>query len=162
MSNVHQMDRRADPQATNTQFIGMRRFIDAETGEIFDAQTVIRQAADAGFHKVWLGHILDMLDEVGNAKIRCLNWLLRSMDNDNRILATYDEIADGAQVSRATVAKLMAKLVDANVISSMRRSQWRVNPDILFKGTHGKRMNVMISYRDERQQTLPLDEGKAA
>lgn len=158
MSKPEKGERRTRTTGESTRFIGLKRFIDQATGETFDAQTVIKQASDAGFHKLWLGHILDLLDEVGNAKVKTLNWLLRQMDTENRILATYDEIAAGAKASRATVAVLMGKLVDANIISPMRRSQWRINPEILFRGSHGRRMNVLICYRDERQQLLPLDE----
>lgn len=143
--------------STSAKFVGARRFIDSETGEIFDAQMVIKGASDSGFKKIWLGHILELVEEIGNAKMRVLMWLLDRADGQNQVLATYDEIAKETGVSRATVARLLVSLQDANVIQQTRRSLWRINPEVVFKGGHTRRMNVLISYRDERQGELELD-----
>lgn len=134
-----------------TKFNGTRRLIDADTGEIIEAQTITKTAGDAGFHKVWLHHILEAVDEVGNAKMRVLMWLLMHADSQNRIMCTYKEIMAATGVSVRTVAALMGKLRDASVIVEVRKSVWRLNPDVVFKGSHDRRMAVLIKYRDESQ-----------
>jgi Trp operon repressor len=137
-----------------TVFKGNRRLIDSETGEIIEAQTIVKTAGDAGFHKIWLHHILDAVDEVGNAKMRVLMWLLSKANAQNQILATKREIAEATGVGTATVQRLMAALKNANVITETRRSVWRLNPDVVFKGDHNKRMAVLIKYQDESQGDL--------
>lgn len=134
-----------------TKFNGTRRLIDADTGEIIEAQTITKTAGDAGFHKIWLHHILEAVDEVGNAKMRVLMWLLMHADSQNRIMCTYKEIMAATGVSVRTVAALMGKLRDASVIVEVRKSVWRLNPDVVFKGSHDRRMAVLIKYRDESQ-----------
>jgi Firmicute plasmid replication protein (RepL) len=137
-----------------TMFHGERRLIDSETGEIIPAQVVSKTAGDAGFHKIWLHEILELVDEVGNAKMRVLMWLLSKADAQNVILATHTEIAAETGVSAKTVARLMASLRAANVIIEKRRSMWRLNPKVIFKGDHDKRMAVLVKYYDERQGDL--------
>lgn len=131
-------------------FRGARRLIDADTGEEIQTQVVERSVGDAGFHKVWLHHILEIVDEVGNAKMQVLMWLLTHADTNNQIFATYDEIAAGSGVCARTVANLMRALKAANVITETRRTLWRLNPSVVFQGSHDRRMNVLIRYHDER------------
>ncbi|WP_250519510.1 replication/maintenance protein RepL [Caballeronia sp. NCTM1] len=138
----------------STVFKGARQLQDMQTGEIIDTQVVEKTVGDVGFHKIWLHEILDLVDEVGNAKMKVLMWLLSHADAQNRIYATWAEIAEGTDVGRTTVSALMAKLKAANVISEVRRSVWRLNPDVIFKGDHNKRMSVLIRYKNEKQKDL--------
>lgn len=139
-----------------TIFRGHRKLIDADTGEIIQTQVVERSiAGDVGFHKVWLHHILELVEEVGNAKMRVLLWLLECADSQNQVQATVREIAKGAGVGVATVERLMRALINADVIARPHRyGPWRLNPDVIFKGSHHQRMNVLIKYRDEKQGDL--------
>lgn len=137
-----------------TKFHGQRRLVDTETGEILLTQVVSKTTADTGFHKIWLAEILDLMDEVGNAKTKVLMWLLSNADSQNQILATYEEIAAGSGVGRATVTRLMLALKKANVLIESRRSLWRLNPKVIFRGNHEQRLNVMIRFQDENQQDL--------
>lgn len=139
-----------------TVFRGHRRLIDADTGEIIQTQVVERTVAgDVGFHKIWLHHILELVEEVGNAKMRVLLWLLDRADGQNQVQATVREIAKGAGVGVATVERLMRALIGADVITRpYRYGPWRLNPEVIFKGNHQQRMNVLIKYRDEKQGDL--------
>jgi predicted Ser/Thr protein kinase len=56
----------------------------------------------------------------------------------------------------------MTALRDANVITEVRRSLWRLNPSVIFKGDHNRRMNVLIKYRDESQKDMFEEEAEPA
>lgn len=137
-----------------TVFKGTRRLQDLETGEVLDTQLVEKTVGDVGFHKVWLHEILDLVDEIGNSKMVVLMWLLKNADAQNRIFATGKEIAQGSGTSERTVAALLSKLREADVITKVRHSVWRLNPDVIFKGDHNRRMAVLIRYKDETQADL--------
>jgi len=148
----------------STVFRGTRRLVDTTTGEILETQVVERavSAGDSGFHKVWLGHILDLVEEVGNAKMTVLIWLLKSADAQNQVMATYQEIASATGTGVATVQRLMRALVAANVIARPNRyGPWRLNPSVIFQGDHQRRMNVLIKYRTESQRDLFEDQEQA-
>ena len=93
--------------------------VDRDTGELIQTQVIERVVGDgdAGFHKIWLGHILELVEEVGNAKMVVLVWLLKNADSQNQIYASLREIAKATGVGVATVQRLMAALVSADVVT---------------------------------------------
>lgn len=138
-----------------TLFRGQRTLVDQETGEVMHTEVVERVLGetDSGFHKVWLGHILELVQEVGNAKMAVLVWLLKNADTQNQIYAPLQDIAKETGVGLATVQRLMRALAKADVITRTGRyGPWRLNPEVVFAGTSQKRMNVLIRYRKERQE----------
>ena len=140
-----------------TLFDGGRTLVDRETGELIQTQVIERIVGDgdAGFHKIWLGHILERVEEVGNAKLVVLVWLLKNADGQKQIAASLREIADATGVGVATVQRLMAALVSADVVTRAGRyGAWRLNPEVVFAGSGKKRMNVLIRYRTEKQIDL--------
>lgn len=138
----------------SAKFKGQSRWVNTDTGEIIEAQTIVKTAGDAGFHKIWLHHILEAVDEVGNAKMRVLMWLLTKANSKNQVLATHKEMAEACGCTTKTVQGLLRALKAADVITETRRSVWRLNPDVVFKGDHNKRMAVLIKYQDESQGDL--------
>ena len=48
--------------------IGTETYIKQDTGEIAEMQVVKIEERDANFHKLWLGHILQSIDLIGNQK----------------------------------------------------------------------------------------------
>lgn len=155
---------------SNAKLLGPDVWINQRTGEIIEAQTLARGISgdvDVGFEKLWIGHILDTINEVGNAKVQVLFWLIRNKDRANMVRATLDDIAEKTGVSRRTVASLMASLRKADVVRLEYGGRWMLNPAVIFKGAHNRRMNVLIRYKAMEQQELPLsalvqEEQKAA
>ena len=135
---------------TDAKLIGPDVWINQRTGEIIEAQTLTKEVkgdVDVVFHKLWIGHILETIDEVGNAKVKVLFWLMRNMDSGNMV--------------KATVKRLMAALRKADVVRLEYGGRWILNPAVTFKGGHSRRMNVLIRYQAMEQQELPLEQPEA-
>jgi len=60
------------------------------------------------------------------------------------VLGTYAELAQRTGVREATVKRLMAALVGCNVIREARRSQCRLNPDVVFRGRKLPSLSIRI------------------
>lgn len=130
------------------KIIGTKQYIDAETGDIINCQVAEIEERDSNFTKFWLGNILAAIDEISNAKMKLLSYLLREMDYyNNTLLKTVQEIADESKVSKRTVIDTLSILEKYNII---RRKTGVVflNPDILFKGGVGKRRAILLRYMD--------------
>ena len=59
----------------DARLVGQDVWINQRTGEIIEAQTLTKKVkgdVDVGFEKLWVGHILEAVDEVGNAKMKVL------------------------------------------------------------------------------------------
>jgi DNA-binding transcriptional ArsR family regulator len=155
-------------QEPAARLLGPDVWINQRTGEIIEAQTLNKQVkgdVDIGFEKLWIGHILETIDEVGNAKVKVLFWLMRNKDQGNMVRGTVNEIAQKTGVSRATVGRLMASLRRAHVVRLEYGGRWMLNPAVVFRGSHDRRMNVLIRYKSMEQNELSLEvpvEGKAA
>jgi len=137
----------------SVRFKGEKKFADLETGEVFDAQVVARSVdGDTNFDKIWLGTILEVVEEIGSKKMRVLLWLIANRDAKNIVRATKDEIASATGTGRTNVTELLAALRRHDVLSEVRRSVWRLNPDVIWKGSAHTRMRVLFDYRDERAE----------
>ena len=56
--------------------IGSEEYINSRTGEVETFNVIRIEDRDFNFHKIWLAHVLDAIDELGNAKIKVLTYLL--------------------------------------------------------------------------------------
>ena len=77
------------------------------------------------------------------------------------VRATLDDISAKTKVSRRTVASLMTALRKADVVRLEYGGRWILNPALVFKGGHSRRMNVLIRYQAMEQQELPLEQPEA-
>lgn len=144
----------------DAKLLGPDVWINQRTGEIIETQTLSREVkgdVDIGFEKLWVGHILDAVQEVGNAKMQVLFWLIRNKDKNNMVRGTVRQIAETLGVSKTTVSALMTALRKANVVQLEYGGRWMLNPSVVFKGGHSRRMNVLIRYQAMEQQELPLE-----
>ena len=74
--------------------IGTEKYIKQDTGEIAEMQVVKIEERDANFHKLWLGHILQSIDLIGNQKTKLAFWILDNLDSNNQLIMTQRKIAE--------------------------------------------------------------------
>ena len=74
--------------------IGTETYIKQDTGEIAEMQVVKIEERDANFHKLWLGHILQSIDLIGNQKTKLAFWILDNLDSNNQLIMTQRKIAE--------------------------------------------------------------------
>lgn len=110
-------------------------------------QVMSFEEGDFNFHKVWLAHIIQSLELIGNQKIRFANFLLENMDYENKICMTLRQMAEKSRVSLDTVQKTMNVLKDSNFIRAINMGAYQINPDVIFKGYKNKRMNILYQYQ---------------
>ena len=131
--------------------IGTQDYINRNTGEIEEMQVMSIEERDANFHKLWLGHILQTIDLIGNQKTKLAFWILDNLDSENQLIMTQRKIAEKSGMSIQTVSRTIQALVDSNFLIKFSIGAYRVNPDIIFKGGKQNRLNVLIKYSEERQ-----------
>src|SRR5699024_450970 len=122
------------------KFLGTKEFIDASTGEKETMQVTNIEERDANFHKIWLGHMLESLDMIGNQKIRVAMFIMENINKKNELIMTYRVIAEKTNSSPQTVTETRKALQESNVLSNIRYGYYRVNPNVIFKGGSNDRM----------------------
>lgn len=133
------------------KIIGYKDIIDAETGEYSQVGLIEVEERDFNFHKVWIKSLLFSLDELGNQKIRFAMWLVSNLDHYNRIVCTQEKMAQSSGVSLTTVKDTLPLLIKSDFLLKESNGVYRVNPNIIFKGTHKNRECILIQYRKVAQ-----------
>lgn len=141
-----------------TKIVGEQTYLDPSSGEMVPCQVVQIEDRDFNFHKIWLGHIIQALDAIGNQKIKVINFILENMDNhNNTLMMSQRKIAEKSGVSYAIVNQTIKALKEADFIQEVVKSVYQVNPNTIFKGGHNGRMNVMYQYN-----TIAAEKKKAS
>lgn len=134
-----------------------KRLVDLDTGEEFESYAIVKEYnGDTGFKKVFLGEVLSIIDEVSNAKMKFLIWLIDNVDKKNQIIGTYEQLSKVSGISRETISRLIPILLKANVIKRISPSVYMLSPDIATNLGSRKRANLLIQYKqydtDEEEQ----------
>jgi len=145
--------------STKSTKIATTQYINKETGELETFNVIEEHDQDFNFEKIWLGHLLESLEVLGNAKIKVLNYLLANKNNENQIIGTQRVIAKGVGVSLPVVNETIKKLVEAKAIKKVSSGVLMLNPEIIFKGQHKKRMNILLKYT--KSEILENDEDES-
>lgn len=131
--------------------IGTENYIKQDTGEIKEMQVINIEERDFNFHKVWLGHIINSIDLIGNQKTKLAFWIIENLNKENQLIMTQRKIAEKTGMSIQTVSLTIKALTESNFLVKINSGAYRVNPDVLFKGGKSDRLNVLIEYSNEKK-----------
>jgi len=138
--------------------IGHDEYVNRRTGEVEEFAVVKATQADWDFEKIWLYRLVELLDLAGSAKIKVLTWMLEHRDSENRVIATQGKIAEGADVSRKTVNTVLREMKEERLIASPQSGVYRLDPSLIWKGKHHKRMNIMMVFEKELEEHRNIEE----
>lgn len=133
-----------------TKIIGKETYIKQDTGEITEMNVVEIEERDANFHKLWLGHILQTLDIIGNQKIKVVNYILENINSENVFIGTQREIAENIEASTKTVNVTIKALIESDFMAFVQDGVYRINPNVIFKGGKDRRMNILYKYYNDK------------
>ena len=136
------------------KFVGVKNLYDPETGEHYPMQMNVLEDRDFNFHKVWLQHLVNSLDSISNQKLRLAFWIIDHLDKENKLVMTQRAIAEKSGMSLQTVSRTLKALQDGNpaFLVKINSGAYRVNPDVLWKGSHSNRMGICYKYIGEKQE----------
>lgn len=127
--------------------IGKETYINQNTGEIVEMNVIEEQERDANFHKIWIGHIVQALEMVGNKKLKVVTYIMDNLNSENLFIMTQREMEKNLKISLKTISETMRALQEANFLKIKQAGVYQVNPNVMFKGSKGKRLNVLIRYK---------------
>jgi DNA-binding Lrp family transcriptional regulator len=131
--------------------LGIKTFTDHETGDVIEVPILHEESADFNFEKIWLGHVLTALEELGSKKIKILSYLFRVREKSNNMVAkTLMEIAKETDTSYPTVSETINLLEDNDLITR-KTGVIILNPGMIFKGNHHNRVRIMFEYQSVKK-----------
>lgn len=141
-------------QTTKKQkFVGYKDLVDPDTGEHYPMQLNVIEDRDFNFHKVWLQHLVNSLDGISNQRLRLAFWIIDNLDKENKLVMTQRAIAEKSGMSYQTVSRTMKALQTGNpaFLVKINSGAYRVNPDVIWKGSHSNRMGICYEYHDKEK-----------
>ena len=135
------------------KFVGYKELVDPETGEKYPMQMNVLEDRDFNFHKVWLQHLVNSLDSISNQKLRLAFWIIDHLDKENQLIMTQRAIAEATNMSTKTVNITLKALCEAPegspaFLQKINSGAYRVNPEVIFKGSHSNRVGVCYEYQE--------------
>ena len=128
------------------KIVGTETYINQATGELQEMQVVNIEDRDFNFHKLWISHIINSLDLIGNQKVKLAFWIIENLNKENQLIMTYRQISEKSGISLDTVRRTITALIDSNFLVRINNGAYQVNPDVIFKGTRSGRLNVLYQY----------------
>lgn len=139
--------------------IGTEQYINVSTGELEEMQVTTIEERDYNFTKIWMKNLILTMDIVGNQKTKFCFWLIDHLNRDNILIGTQRDMAEDCNVSLQTVSVTLKLLMDANFLRKKQSGVYIVNPDVIYKGTHAARLNVLNQY-NAAERIIMTDEEK--
>jgi len=136
------------------KFICSKVLIDPETGEEYPVQLNSIEDRDFNFHKVWLQNFIMSMDSIANQKLKLAFWIIENLNKENMLVMTQRKIAEKTGISLRTVSKTMKLLCEPEedgilpFLQKINSGAYRVNPNVLFKGSHSNRMGICYEFID--------------
>lgn len=131
--------------------------VDNVTGEIIPACRVTKKIyGGKPFHKVWLEGFLESFEIVQNKQVDIICYIYEHTQASNNIfLGTYKTIAQAVGVSQPTIAAVMKKLQEKNIIKRVQNGAWQINPLIMMKGDNKKQRILVTRYENLTEEDIP-------
>jgi len=136
------------------KIIGKEKFINVETGEIKECIVVEKNIEqDFNFFKVWLLDLVNILEIVGNKKIKVINYIFNNLNTQkNLFVGTQDQISKEIGVSRVVVNQTFKILIESGLLIKKNNAVYMINPNIIVKGNTNKRLSLLIEYNEIRNK----------
>ena len=119
---------------------------------------------DFNFHKVWLQNLIMSMDSIANQKLKLAFWIIDNLNKENMLVMTQRKIAEKTGISLPTVSKTIKLLCEPDgdevipFLQKINSGAYRVNPNVLFKGSHSNRMGVCFEYIETQRETQKDEE----
>jgi len=132
------------------KIIGKETYIHQETGEIKEMVVVDKYIdQDFNFHKIWLSDLLNIIEIIGTKKLKIVKYILNKMNTkDNTVYFTQRGLSNELGISLQTINDTIKILVNSNFMKKIQNGVYQINPDIIIKGSTGKRVNLLIQYKN--------------
>lgn len=129
----------------NTLYENTDVWINQRTGEIIEADKVIKKVPRTGFEITYLSYFIDLFEKLGGQKYKVFKYIIENKNADNQVIITTTELAKKTKVSRQTVSDTLKILSDATLISR-KVGVIMLNPKLVHRGDKNKEAYLLTKF----------------
>ena len=127
--------------------VSYEEWVNPQTGESRLFAVIMKETADFDFHKVWIDDLAKILGLLGGAKVQVFKYILDNINPySNEFGGTNREIAKKIGVDGVTVNRTIKTLIEADFMKKVRTGTYLINSRVLVRGSHDKRVGLMLKY----------------
>jgi hypothetical protein len=150
--NMSNNDKKTLQTSKKQKFIGYKTLVDPDTGETYPMQINVVEDRDFNFHKIWFQHFVNGVDGIANQKLRLAFWIIDNLNQVNELTMTQRAISEKSGISYETVNRTIKALCKKDktgvaFLQKINGGAYRVNPEVIFKGSYSNRMGICYQYR---------------
>ncbi|NFL33451.1 hypothetical protein FDB92_20250 [Clostridium butyricum] len=136
----------------NVLYAGSDEWINTRTGEVINANQIVKKTDRNGFMITYLSAIINLIETLGNRKMQVVKYILENMDKStNTLILTNRELAKKANVSLDTVSKTLTILKKAKIISS-KTGAIMINPELIHRGNQSKEQYLLTKFQEFEEE----------
>ena len=129
----------------NTLYEDTDVWVNQRTGEIIEADKVIKKVPRTGFEITYLSYFIDLFEKLGGQKYKVFKYIIENKNADNQVIITTTELAKKTKVSRQTVSDTLKILSDATLISR-KVGVIMLNPKLVHRGDKNKEAYLLTKF----------------
>lgn len=131
------------------------------TGEVKRVDVVIKEIPRSGFAITYLSTIIQMIDAIGNKKLKVVKYILKNMDSNNKLNETTAEIAEHCEVSRPVVIETLKMLEEIGVVAR-KVGLIMLSPKLVHRGSAQRERFLMTKFYElQEKENQPSTEADA-
>lgn len=141
-------------KTNETIYEGRDVWVNQRTGEIIEADQVVKKVRRTGFEITYLAYFFDLFDQLGGKKYKVFKYIISHKDNNNTLIMTTKELAKKAEVSEPTVISTLKLLKDAGLIQQ-RTGAVMLHPQLAHRGSDNKELFLLQKFQafDDDKET---------
>lgn len=114
--------------------------------EIKSVDVIVKEIPRTGFAITYLATIINMIDAIGNRKMKVVKYILSHMDSNNKLSETVREIAEGAGVSLQTANDTLKILEEIGIVAR-KVGTVMLSPKLVHKGNAQRERMLLTKFR---------------
>lgn len=129
-------------------YSGVSKWRNIDTGEIIEANEVVKKTDRNGFMITYLTAIINLIDTLGNKKMQVVKYILRNMDKStNTLIITVRELAKKSGVSLQTASETLLLLEEANIIAR-KTGVIMIHSSLVHRGNKQKEALLLTRFQE--------------
>ena len=118
------------------KYEGKEQWQNLQTGEIIEADSVIKEVGRNNFMITYLTYMLDLFDLLSTKKMQVVRYILKNMDmSSNTLIITTMELSKETKVSKPVVIETL-KILEESGLITRRVGSLMMNPKLVHRGSN--------------------------
>ena len=134
-----------------SEYKGKKQFKDMDTGQVYEVDYIKKineRSFKGGWRRVFLGDFLEILLEVGNSKIKVLEFVLNNVDTNNKLCKSIRQVSQEAKISYKTTYDAFKIFAEKGLLKKIGTT-WVVMPDFIATfGSSEKNARLLTEYEE--------------